>query len=176
MATYLDRILDRHREVARADTRPLDALIESVRDAHPTRGFESALRGRDTLAVISEIKRRSPSKGDLNTTLDPSEMARAYERGGAACLSVLTDEEFFGGSVGDLAAAIKRACKGKRWDELSGRVSALLGTADDEDRDTLKSVPSAPVIDPLPEVPIVQRLPTEAMEEIERERREKERG
>ena len=57
------------------------------------------------IAVVAEIKRRSPSKGDLHADLDPAEIARAYERGGASCLSVLTDEEFFGGSVDDLQAA-----------------------------------------------------------------------
>lgn len=57
------------------------------------------------LAVIAEIKRRSPSKGALSLDLDPAELGQAYERGGASCLSVLTDEEFFGGSVIDLQAA-----------------------------------------------------------------------
>ncbi|TDT16709.1 indole-3-glycerol phosphate synthase [Ilumatobacter fluminis] len=109
MATYLDSILERHREVAAADTRSLDNLISEARDQPATRGFRAALAASPTLAVISEIKRRSPSKGDLNAGLDPAEMARIYERGGAACLSVLTDEEFFGGSVADLQAA-RSAC------------------------------------------------------------------
>jgi indole-3-glycerol phosphate synthase len=61
------------------------------------------------LHVISEIKRRSPSKGDLNIGLDPVVLAGQYERGGASCLSVLTDVEFFGGSVADLQAA-RAAC------------------------------------------------------------------
>jgi indole-3-glycerol phosphate synthase len=61
------------------------------------------------LHVISEIKRRSPSKGDLNIGLDAAVLAGQYERGGASCLSVLTDVEFFGGSVADLQAA-RAAC------------------------------------------------------------------
>jgi indole-3-glycerol phosphate synthase len=108
-ATYLDKILDHHRAVAATDTRPVEALLDEARAMPPTRGFRAALAGRDRLGVIAEIKRRSPSKGDLNAALDPAEMARSYERGGAACLSVLTDVEHFGGSVGDLRAA-RAAC------------------------------------------------------------------
>ncbi len=109
MTTYLDKILERHREVAAADTRVLDALISEARDLPPTRGFRDALAGASQLAVISEIKRRSPSKGDLNAGLDPAVMAATYQRGGATCLSVLTDEEHFGGSAADLQAA-RAAC------------------------------------------------------------------
>lgn len=71
----------------------------------PTRGFRSALADSDGLAVIAEIKRRSPSKGDLAPDLDPLDLAHDYEEGGAACLSVLTDEYYFGGSAADLATA-----------------------------------------------------------------------
>jgi indole-3-glycerol phosphate synthase len=109
VATYLDRILDRHRVAAAADTRALDELVEQARSAPPTRGFRAALAASERLAVISEIKRRSPSKGDLNIGLDPAALARAYESGGATCLSVLTDEEFFGGSAADLQVA-RAAC------------------------------------------------------------------
>lgn len=107
MATYLDRILDRHREVAAADTRPVEALLDEARAMAPARGFRAALASDSvaSLAVISEIKRRSPSKGDLNIGLDPVQIAEMYVAGGASCLSVLTDEEFFGGSVADLQAA-----------------------------------------------------------------------
>ncbi len=108
-ATYLDTILARHREIAAADQRSLDTLLDEARSMAPTRGFRSALAGRDRLGVIAEIKRRSPSKGDLNAGLDPGAIAATYERGGAACLSVLTDEEHFGGSVADLQAA-RAAC------------------------------------------------------------------
>lgn len=104
MTTYLDRILDAHRAAAAQDERPLEPLVEQAHAMAPTRGFEAALE-RAGLGVIAEVKRRSPSKGDLHPDLDPAEVARAYERGGAACLSVLTDREFFGGSPEDLAAA-----------------------------------------------------------------------
>jgi indole-3-glycerol phosphate synthase len=109
MATYLDRIVDRHREVAALDHRSVDALLEQARGLPAPRGFRAALADRTQLGVISEVKRRSPSKGDLNAGLDPALLAADYERGGASCLSVLTDEEFFGGSVADLQAA-RAAC------------------------------------------------------------------
>lgn len=109
MATYLDRILERHRAVALADPRPLEPLVAAARSMPPARGFRSALASADHLAVISEIKRRSPSKGDLNADLDPAAMAIEYARGGATCVSVLTDEEFFGGSPADLRIA-RGAC------------------------------------------------------------------
>jgi indole-3-glycerol phosphate synthase len=108
-ATYLDRILDHHRETAAADHRPIERLLDEARSMGPARGFRAALEGREQLGVIAEIKRRSPSKGDLNIGLDPAEMAAVYERGGAACLSVLTDVEHFGGSVADLQMA-REAC------------------------------------------------------------------
>ena len=88
-----------------ADDRSLDALVDAAGRQAPARGFARALTAAPGLAVIAEIKRRSPSKGDLHPSLDPAGLARDYEDAGAACLSVLTDEEFFGGSAGDLAAA-----------------------------------------------------------------------
>jgi indole-3-glycerol phosphate synthase len=105
MATYLDRILDAHRAAAAADRRDLDALAAEAVAQPPTRGFHTALRRSDTVAVISEIKRRSPSRGDLAPGLVPARLAGDYQRGGAAALSVLTDAEFFGGSVADLQEA-----------------------------------------------------------------------
>ena len=108
MATYLDRILAAHRSRAENDDRRLDALVEAARALPPARGFRAALveyAERDGTAVIAEVKRRSPSKGALAADLDPEVLARAYAAGGAACLSVLTDVEFFGGSPADLAAA-----------------------------------------------------------------------
>ncbi|MEI8239383.1 MAG: indole-3-glycerol phosphate synthase TrpC [Actinomycetota bacterium] len=109
MATYLDKILLRHREMASGDHRSVERLLDDARALPATRGFRAALGGRSLLGVISEVKRRSPSKGDLHVGLDPAVLAREYERGGASCLSVLTDAEFFGGSIADLQAA-RDAC------------------------------------------------------------------
>ena len=105
---YLDSILESHRATAAADTRSTDSLVDQTADMAPARGFVQALRNASiderTLGVIAEIKRRSPSKGDLNLGLDPVELSSAYAAGGAACCSVLTDEQYFGGSVSDLQA------------------------------------------------------------------------
>lgn len=108
MGTYLDRILARHREVASYDDRDLGDLLDLAQRRGPARGFAAALRdaaATGELGVISEIKRRSPSKGELASEVDPAATARLYEQGGARCLSVLTDTEFFGGSASDLALA-----------------------------------------------------------------------
>ncbi len=105
MVTYLDKIMAAHRDQAHSDHRRLDQLVELAREQSPTRGFRRALLDASGLAVISEIKRRSPSKGDLNPGIDPATWASAYARGGATCLSVLTDPEFFGGSAEDLGQA-----------------------------------------------------------------------
>jgi indole-3-glycerol phosphate synthase len=105
MVTYLDQILDTHRQAAAVDDRRLASLIAQAIRMPEIRSFGSALRREPTLSVIAEVKRRSPSKGDLNPDLDPVELARTYERGGAACLSVLTDGEYFGGSAHDLQYA-----------------------------------------------------------------------
>jgi len=105
--TYLDGILAEHRDRAAADNRDIATLLESCRRMEAPRGFRQRLvdDSMSGLAVISEIKRRSPSKGDLNASLDPSQLARNYASGGASCLSVLTDEAHFGGSSNDLKEA-----------------------------------------------------------------------
>jgi indole-3-glycerol phosphate synthase len=73
----------------------------------PCRGFAQAIaqESNSRLAVIAEIKRRSPSKGNLNIDVDPAVLAQQYESGGATCLSVLTDVEHFAGSAQDLKVA-----------------------------------------------------------------------
>ena len=109
MATYLDTIVARHRAAAALDTRSIGGLLQQAEAMAPIRGFRAALADVSHLAVISEVKRRSPSKGDLNAGLDPGALACDYQRGGASCLSVLTDGESFGGSVADLQAA-RAAC------------------------------------------------------------------
>jgi indole-3-glycerol phosphate synthase len=112
VATYLDRILDTHRASALADRRSLGDLLDEAGACPPARGFAAAIGARPDgeLAVIAEVKRRSPSRGDLMVDLDPAEVATSYADGGASCLSVLTDSEWFGGSADDLRAA--RAASG----------------------------------------------------------------
>jgi indole-3-glycerol phosphate synthase len=108
MPAYLDTIIAAHRSQAARDQRDLGALLDEAERAGPMRSFTDAVNlaaARRGMAVISEIKRRSPSKGDLDPTLDPATVAADYEIGGAACLSVLTDCDFFGGSAEDLVNA-----------------------------------------------------------------------
>lgn len=103
--TYLDHILDAHRQRVEEDRRSVAELVDAAAGADELRGFAAALSSTGGLGVIAEVKRRSPSKGVLAPGLDPAVLAAAYARGGATCLSVLTDEQFFGGSAADLAAA-----------------------------------------------------------------------
>ena len=108
MPTYLADIVAAHRARAAQDRRPLTELVENAAGTPAPRDFTRALRA-DGLSCIAEIKRRSPSKGALNLDLQPDLVAKEYVTGGAACLSVLTDVEFFGGSPSDLAAARQAA-------------------------------------------------------------------
>jgi indole-3-glycerol phosphate synthase len=104
----LDEILATKRDEVTVLRQPQtrDLLRRTALDAPPTRDFTGALRRDDRhLALIGELKRRSPSKGLLAPGLEPGPIAKAYEAGGAGALSVLTDLPYFGGTVDDLHAA-----------------------------------------------------------------------
>src|SRR5207237_472725 len=112
-ATHLDRLIASALEqmAVRAARVGLKELRARASAAQAPRGFAAALqaakeRGR---ALIAEVKRASPRRGAIAPHLDPGALAAAYERGGAACVSVLTDRANFGGSLEDLDAA-RRAC------------------------------------------------------------------
>ena len=104
-ATVLDDIVAGAREdLARREAAlPLSDLRARLADAPAPRDPMPHFRGRGS-SVIAEVKRRSPSKGALADIPDPAELARAYARGGAAAISVLTEERRFGGSLADLRA------------------------------------------------------------------------
>jgi indole-3-glycerol phosphate synthase len=102
--SVLDAILARTRERVAAEQgrRPLDASHPAVTRAPPVRPFGEALARPGRLSVIAEHKRRSPSRGAIREDLAPADVARGYEKAGAAAISVLTDEPFFGGRMAHL--------------------------------------------------------------------------
>jgi indole-3-glycerol phosphate synthase len=114
MSDILDRILARkHEEVAARSARVPRALLEARLSRAPaSRGFAEAIAAKirsGRPAVIAEVKKASPSKGVIRPQFDPAAIARSYEAGGAACLSVLTDVDFFQGDDAYLQQA-RTAC------------------------------------------------------------------
>ena len=110
MSNILDKILATKREEIRLTSsyRPIEDLQREVGDAPIVRNFEQAIRNKITngeSAVIAEIKKASPSKGVIREQFDPITIAQTYEQNGAACLSVLTDRDYFMGAAEYLVAA-----------------------------------------------------------------------
>ena len=114
MSDILQEILSVKRQeiaTARAD-KPIAALLAEAKSETPPRDFVGAIRRKIATglpAVIAEIKKASPSKGLLRENFEPGSIAKSYARNGAACLSVLTDEQFFQGRVQYLKEA-RTAC------------------------------------------------------------------
>lgn len=111
----LQKILaQKHLEITERSTQcSLEALREKATDCSSTRGFIHALQTKvrqQQTAVIAEIKKASPSKGLIRPDFEPAAIAKSYETGGATCLSVLTDQNFFQGSESYLKAA-RQACQ-----------------------------------------------------------------
>ncbi|MBI1358598.1 MAG: indole-3-glycerol phosphate synthase TrpC [Acidobacteria bacterium] len=102
--SVLDQILARKRAELIAD-KTLHPEAELLQRKQPKRrGFRRALEAKAP-AIIAEVKRASPSEGQIRDSFDPMLIARQYEEAGAACLSVLTDKQFFGGTIDDLVSA-----------------------------------------------------------------------
>jgi len=108
MPAFLEQILAATRGRVSVAKREADLQeLERLAERHAPRGFRRALesKSRDGIAIIAELKKASPSKGLIRAEFHPPELARELETAGAAALSVLTDEEFFQGSVENLRAA-----------------------------------------------------------------------
>jgi indole-3-glycerol phosphate synthase len=106
VATILDKIVaTKRQEIEQAKSRrPVAELQAALRDAPPARDFFAALAAPGPIRLIAEVKKASPSKGIIRADFQPVEIAKAYERAGASCLSVLTDEAYFQGSLDYLRA------------------------------------------------------------------------
>ncbi len=168
--------MDKLAEIMAWKRREIAPLIRPVTEAEIARraatlprppSFGRALRRTDgRLAVIAEIKRRSPSAGDIKTELDAIEQARRYQIAGADALSILTDEKYFGGSLGDLRdAASKVALPCLRKDFMihpvqvleareagAGAILIIVRALDDEEIKMLHGAARAAGLDALFEV------------------------
>ena len=115
MSDILNKILETKRSEVKAAlaTKSLDQIREQAYAVSDPRDFVGSIHAKveaGKAAVIAEIKKASPSKGVIRENFRPAEIARSYEKGGAACLSVLTDEQYFQGSAEYLKQA-RNACK-----------------------------------------------------------------
>ena len=104
VAGILDRIVDVKREEVADTLGRQSEIVAKAKDTAPALGFRAALRRPGEVRLLAEVKRRSPSAGEIRPGADPAQVARAYERAGAAAVSVLTDRQFFGGSLDALVA------------------------------------------------------------------------
>ena len=132
--SILDNIIAVKREEIQSKQRIRPVTPASV-GVQPTRDFEGHLRRRDSIRLVAEIKRASPSRGELASEIDPAQLAQQYEVAGAAAISVLTDQTFFKGSMTDLQKARKASAlpvlrKDFIVDEWQLRESAVEGPAD----------------------------------------------
>lgn len=109
MTSILKKIVEKRKlRIDEAQRERPEALLSAMLSQRPMiRNFGAGLHqnAQKPAAIMAEIKRRSPSKGELNPDLNPASLAKAYEKGGAAALSVLTEPDFFGGSLEDMQAA-----------------------------------------------------------------------
>jgi len=117
MSSFLDSILASRGKAVERYRRSIEVFEDAARNAPPNRSFRRALDA-DGISLIAEVKRRSPSKGDLDVDLDPATLASAYERGGARALSVLTEPEFFAGSEQDLVRAREATSLPTLWKDF----------------------------------------------------------
>ena len=111
MNDFLDKILACKRveiEAARAQVNMLMLKEQALKNSG--RGFRAAFADNNKINVIAEYKKASPSKGDIRLDIEPADQARAYQAGGAAAISVLTEADYFKGSLADMTAAREAVC------------------------------------------------------------------